>query len=392
MHTHGRSMSNVREINDISEAESCRLLWNSLLPATAGASFFHSLTWLKTYWRHFGADQKLRLLVVSSKHGPVGILPLVVRTEATRIGRVRVLTYPLDEWGTFYGPIGPNPTATLLAGLSHIRRTRRDWDMLDLRWIDEADSDRGRTPQTMRANGFQANRQAWAQTAQVQLTGTWEEYWARRTSHWRTNYRHNERRLAELGEVVHVRYRPAGTAAGDDDPRWDLFDTCQQIARESWQGSSTTGTTISHESVRNFLRDAHEAAVKAGCVDVNLLQVGGRPVAFNYNYCYRGHVFGLRMGFEDCPETAGAGTELLGRMLKGSFDLDDHTVDLGSKYLNCKQYWTTSIKMSYRYSHFPAAAVRVQALRAKRWLRRMIVGENVPVAVEESDRKAAYSS
>jgi CelD/BcsL family acetyltransferase involved in cellulose biosynthesis len=70
----------VQEINDIRQLAGIRLLWNALLPQTPGASFFHSLDWLEIYWRHFGAGQRLRVLVVSVDGRPLGILPLAVRT------------------------------------------------------------------------------------------------------------------------------------------------------------------------------------------------------------------------------------------------------------------------------------------------------------------------
>ena len=108
-------MSHVEEINDIFQLEGYRLLWNALLPQTRNATFFQSFDWLKVYWEHFGVGQRLRVLVVCSEGRPIGILPLVVRREKSRVGPIRVLTYPLHDWGTFYGPIGPNPTATLIA-------------------------------------------------------------------------------------------------------------------------------------------------------------------------------------------------------------------------------------------------------------------------------------
>src|SRR4030042_1363916 len=127
-------MVHVEEINDIYKLSSYRLVWNSLLPQPSGATFFQSLDWLEVYWKHYGEDQHLRVMVVCSNGRPIGILPLVVRTEATRVGPVRVLTYPLHGWGTFYGPIGPNPTATLAAGPRHVRQTPRGSALLDLRW------------------------------------------------------------------------------------------------------------------------------------------------------------------------------------------------------------------------------------------------------------------
>ena len=81
----------------------------------ARGSFFQSLDWLRVYWRHFGAGQQLRVLVVTSCGEPMGIVPLVVRRETTRVGEVRVLTYPLDDWGTYFGPIGSRRRTILRA-------------------------------------------------------------------------------------------------------------------------------------------------------------------------------------------------------------------------------------------------------------------------------------
>ncbi len=116
-------MTRVTEIHCLEELAPYRLLWNALLPQTRGATFFQSFEWLETYWRHHGDRQRMRVLIVAADDRPIGILPLTVIRERTRLGTIRVLTYPLDGWGTFYGPIGPNPTATLWAGLRHLNAT-----------------------------------------------------------------------------------------------------------------------------------------------------------------------------------------------------------------------------------------------------------------------------
>ena len=361
-------MSSVLEVNDPAQLPSLRLLWNALLVQTPGATYFQSLDWLQCYWRHFGHDQKLRVLVVSAGGEPTGILPLAVRNETTRVGTIRTLTYPLHDWGSFYGPIGPNPTATLLVGLEHIRATPRDWDLLDLRWVNPR-HDRQRTPAAMQAVGMRPGRQVWDCTAVVDLAGTWDEYWMSRTPKWRQNVNRINRRLAEQGDVRYVRYRPQGKAFGDGDPRWDLYDACVEIAEKSWQGASTTGTTLSHEGVRAYLRDAHAQAAAAGAADVNLLYLNGQPIAFEYNYVYRGSIFGLRKGFDPNWGACGPGTSLQCRTLEDDFRRGDHLHDLGPGSLECKEPWTTEVVDSGRYTYYPAAVARAQALRLKHWLR-----------------------
>ena len=375
--THG---CRVVEVNDIHELANYRLAWDSLLAQSPQSNFFQTLDWLTVYWKHQGEGCRLRALVVQVRGKTIGFLPLVVRNERTKVGQLRVLNYPLHDWGSFYGPIGPNPTATLLAGLGHIRRTARDWDVLDLRWIDEETSDRGRTLRALEAKGFSAFRDEWSTSAVIDLTtgGGWDAYWAGRTTKWRTNVRRNERRLAELGDVRHVRYRPLGAAHGDDDPRWDLYGVCEDIALRSWQGDSSTGTTISHQSIRSLLRDAHEAATRAGGVDLNLLYVNDVPVAFNYGYHYQGQLFGLRMGFDRATGADGAGSVLLYRMIQDSFARGDRVFDLGADYLDCKRPWLTRIATSYRYSHYPPGISRAQIIHAKRWVAGLFAKAKIP--------------
>ncbi len=359
-------MLTVREINDPAELNDYRLAWRRLLGETRGGTFFQSLDWLAVYWRHFGADQKLRVLLVFADRELAGILPLAECWERTRAGVVRVLTYPLHGWGSFYGPIGPNPTLTLQVGLAHVAASEREWDLLDLRWIDWEHSDRGRTAGALRAAGLSARRQVWGETAWVDLSGGWESYWCSRGARWRAELRRCERRLTDLGGVRYVHHRPAGTCGGDAGVRWDLFDDCAAIAGESWQGRSTTGTTLTHEPVREFFRAAHEAATHAGGADLHLLYVGDRSAAFAYNIHWGGRVYGLRTGFD--PEVAlpGAGKVLLAKMLRQCAELGDTLVDLGPGSIDVKRHWLTSVERSYRCTCY-GASWRAQALRIKHW-------------------------
>lgn len=360
-------MHQVEEINDVARLERYTLLWKAMLSQTPGATFFQSLDWLLVYWKHFGGDQRLRVLIGWDGDRPVGILPLVVRLEKTRAGTVRVLTYPLHDWGTFYGPIGPDPAAMLRLGLEHLGRTPRDWDLMDLRWVDDEGTDQGRTRETMESVGLAPHRQAWDRAAVVDLAGAWDDYWQSRTGKWRESIRRYHRRLETAGRLEFVRYRPKGTAAGEDDPRWDLYEACVELARASWQGGSATGSTLCHGSVAAFLRDAHAAAARAGALDLCLLKLDGRPIAFVYNYRRDGRLFGLRMGFDPAAAPLGPGKVLQYLMFRDSFERGDAHFDMGVGSLAVKEHWLTSVVTSYRLTSFASARLRAQLLRLKRW-------------------------
>ncbi len=361
-------MTDIIEINRIEALGEHRKAWQALWNETRCATFFQTLEWLEVYWKHFGADKKLRALLAFDRSQLIGIMPLVVTREQTRLGRLAVLTYPLHDWGSFYGPIGRDTTATLTSALAHIARTRRDWELLDIRFVQRDGLDEQRTPGALAAAGFQARESVWNETALLDMTMGWEAYWASRESKVRNNLKRHQKRLLELGQFEHVRFRPPGEAQGDGDPRFDLYDVCVDLALRSWQGQSTTGTTLSHPVVREYLRETHAAAARLGCVDVNLLSIDGTPIGFGYNYIAHGALQGLRVGYDPHYAKAGVGNMLYLYTLQDSFARGDKLFDLGVGTLDIKRFWWTSTAKSYRYTYYPLLAPRAQFLRFKHWL------------------------
>jgi CelD/BcsL family acetyltransferase involved in cellulose biosynthesis len=238
----------------------------------------------------------------------------------------------------------------------------------------------------MSATGFSPLAAPPRPVAMIDLAGSWDDYWAARTSRWRNNVRRSEKLLDRQGAVEHVRHRPRGVCEGDGEPRWDLFDHCLEIAAASWQGGSQTGNTLSHPDVLPFLRDVHAVAARAGALDVNLLYVAGRPLAFDYAYHFAGYVFGLRTGYRPEPEHGGAGSVLQGRVIADSFARGDRFYDLGADYLASKRYWLSRVELSRSYAWFSSRAPRAQLLRAKRafgaWRRRAALSTTAPSAPE----------
>jgi CelD/BcsL family acetyltransferase involved in cellulose biosynthesis len=360
-------MADVIEINDIEELSQYRLAWNSLLPETPGASFFHTIDWLETYWRHFGHDQKLRVLVVRASGSPVGIVPLCVRKEKYRLGTLRVLTYPLDNWGTWFGPISPYPAMTMLAAMQYIRRAKRDWDMLELRWTGPETTDRGRSARAMRAANLLTEKREYQVTSIIDLPKNWDEFVAGKSSTLRRQFRRTLRQIYEERGGEFVRHRPAPAREGDGDPRWDLYEMCEAAAQASWQGSVTSGNTITHERVRDYCRDAHEAASRLGMVDLNILKLDDRPAAFLYNYHYQGRITALRTGFDPSAGHDGVGSALVLKSIEDSIARGDELIDFGPGEREHKRRLRSRTETSYRLTYVPFGSFRSQAVRLGRW-------------------------
>lgn len=373
-------MWHVLELNEIGDVTDFREDWNRLLAVTPGGNFFQSLNWLQVYWQHFRDKQWLRVLIVRDGDRVTGIVPLCIQKLKTKFGSCRVLTYPFDDWGSFYGPISADPEKTLTAALNYIKESsQQNWDLIDLRNVDVDGFDGGVTERAFEAANMTFKKSGWNQTAYVDLDQQWDDYLAARSGKARQTYLRSERRVKDQGEIEYLRYRPRGEGFDETDPRWDLYDLCEEIARKSWQGASTTGTTLSHEKVAQYFRDTHESAVRFGAMDLNMLFVGGQPAAFNYNYVYQGLVYSLRMGFDPGVSNKGLGRLLMGRMLRDSMERGDRIYDIGPGSLDAKKYWYTSVESSYRYTHYSTVSKMAKVLqlsnRIANWYRDRFSGD-----------------
>lgn len=377
-------MAEVVEINDLETLESYSQAWNDLLPQTPRASFFHTYEWFVTFWNHYGKNRRMRVLVVRSGETVIGIVPLCVQIEPCRLSKLQVLTYPLSDWGMWYGPLGANQSTTMFMALQHLRSTPRDWDMIEFRWTSAGLNDYDATGRAMSAVSWKPARQIYQQTSLIQFTdSTWDQYFKSLDKKWRHEVRRQSRNLEYQGEVEFVRHRPQATACGDGDPRWDLFNECVEVSKSSWQAESCNGNTISHSHVLPFIRDCHAEAARLGMLDVTMLRVSGRPVAFQYNYHREGQVFGLRMGYARKARYWGVGKILLSRIIQDCFDRQDKVLDMGIGEFDFKSRFRTDIEKSYSYSYFPWTAWRSQTVRMSRWIRRKFVAKESKLPMKE---------
>lgn len=362
-------MVEIVEVNDIEELSQYRLLWNSMFAGTPNATFFLTYDWLDTYWRHFGNDQKLRVLIVYSAGEPLGILPLCVRTEPYRLSKVRVLTYPLDNWSTWYGPIGPNPAATMLAAMQHLRRTPRDWDMMELRWVADEGTQGGKSARAMRAAGMFSEKQEYQRTSLIDLPATWDEYLANKSPSLRQHFCRMLRETLDSGRAQYIRHRPLPASEGDGDPGWDLYARFESVAEASWQSHVVNGNMTTRVCVRDYLHAAHGVAARLGMLDVQVLSVDGRPAAFLYGYHCRGNVTALRAGFDTSNDNE-IGMALMLQSIQDSCNQGDRTIDLGPGECEQIRQLRTRTESTYGLTYTPLDSWRSQAVRFTRWANR----------------------
>jgi CelD/BcsL family acetyltransferase involved in cellulose biosynthesis len=352
------------EINRLEDLDAFRADWKRLLAETPNYSFFQTIEWLQASWSNYADHQRLRVIVVRRDGEAIGIVPWCVRTERRRVGPLRVLTYPLCDWGTFYGPLGPDPRTTIRAALRHVGETPRDWDLIDLRWVDEAADEFLAIGEGFREASFDYRVRPRMEVRFCRFAAGWDAYMNSRSRNWRRKMKHDVEALEKSGEVRLLRYRPAA-GAGSETEHDEIYAICEQLAAKTWQAADVSQSTLCSPRVRDMLRNVHRIAATLGMLDTNILLIGDRPVAFNYNYVAEGRTYGLRCGYDPTLGLEGCGRVLLYKMLEDSFRRGDVEYNFGPGRQAYKERFATDMRYAYTFRHYARFSLRSQLLHMK---------------------------
>lgn len=337
----------VAELTSLEQLAEYRLLWKTLHARTPNGSFLQSREWLTTTARWLGGHWNWRTLVVTVGTNPIGIVPLVVRPLQTPLGTVRALTFPTADDTVYQGPIGPNPTATLTAALQYLKRARRDWDMIDLRGVDDFGTDRGRTANAFRLAGLPVLHRHWETAVCVDLSrlDAGQQFVLRR------RLQSAERTLWRRGRWEHLQAAPSGLAAANlFEPLWDQLEPLLQA----------------HSPMeRGYLQEAVLTAAHHEALSVQVVKLQGAAVGCLLSIAGRDRVELLSLVATD----AVVRDVLVGRLLFDGVLSGAPRVLFNARQAVLGREWGGVSQPSGRYTHFSAYSPRAQCLRLGQWLR-----------------------
>ncbi len=343
-------MVTVAEINDPTHLALFSQAWQSLWQRTRHRSFFQTREWLECYCRHYGNRRALRALIVFGETEPIGIVPLVIKRTSTWVGSMRWLTYPLDGWGPFFGPIRADAAATMDAVLEHLTNTERDWDVLDLRGIDGKQLDRRHSVNAFQRAALPATQRLWETNYEIPVESCSNGDWfliQRRLSDVEKSLNRTHRR-----EFVRARIQPTNLLASAATVM-RLWNECQQLFPQTQQNIS-------------WWSDVCEAAIETQTADLCLLRISGTPAAALLNTVVEGRVTTLALG-----SIPGAGPDIealcFGHMLREGRERGDTTYLFGPQMRRFAENWPGAPRSSYRLTHFAPFVPRAQVLRFNTW-------------------------
>jgi len=133
-------MISVEKIETLQDLDDLRSVWDQLLAKSDFRNIFLTFDWPRTWWKVFGDDKELYVLLVKSGAEIIGIAPLM-REKAKKLGRtvkiIRFIGTPNIDYADF---IGENKRLIVEHVTGYLFRNREDWFRVELDQISERSS------------------------------------------------------------------------------------------------------------------------------------------------------------------------------------------------------------------------------------------------------------
>lgn len=309
--------------------------WGALLETYGGRNLFLTPAWNRAWWRAFGADKRLRLLMLREGARLVGVLPCMLYSLRLRGLPVRVL-------GSFNNQHVSRADLVAVAGYEsavaqriadYFADSSRDWDMALLQQLPaEADW----LPSFMsaaRACGLTlSDLRPGIGKCYLPLPGSWDAYIATRSKHFRRRVGETERRVERAGNVSYQH----SINPGPDAPDFAVFAAVEQ---RSWkeEGEAHLG-----EQGWAFQREFATAYDEGIVCDNCIVELGGKPVAIVHTVGYNRVSYWLQMLYDRETRDSYVGRAAFTRHFRNILDQGRYDgLDLNGDSKFCKSWSET---------------------------------------------------
>ena len=321
--------------------------WEDILSRTTAGHAQLTYEWLGSWWEVFGHDKKLSLMTVVDGGRIVGIAPLIISKVIDKAGfAIRKLTFVGDGLTDYHDLVIANDRReeTVRALFERIVRDKDRWDAIHFRNV------RGDSPNLpivrdiLRETSLTIFERVNIRSPYVAIDRDWAKYYGSLSKSMRSDIRRQAKRLAGMGTVECVRFHDVADAA----EVLDIIGLVHRKCRQAQGGGSLYDNT-------RWCRFASLILERFGArkfLDLVLLRLSGRVIAYYFGFVYDNVVSFWNTGFDPAFATVSPGKLLLHHAIQDSFREGYDEFDLMVGEEPYKLQWTSTVRPNYELFAF----------------------------------------
>jgi CelD/BcsL family acetyltransferase involved in cellulose biosynthesis len=333
-------MLKVREITDFSEFESLRDIWNQLLQKSIDNDVFSTWEWIWCWWKHYGKERKLRILIAEENGEISGIAPLMLsKYNFLHLGKIHKIEFigtPASDYNSFI--LIKDEKECLNLFLSKLIEFS-DWNLLELKDIRE-NTISANTLQDTGANQFSRLRiKVGTVCPYISLPKSIELFSDSFGRNMRRNLRKRMRKLRKAYKVEVITHRDFNSV---EEAMQKFFS----LHQKRWRSKGKQGAFAS-EAFRGFHLELAKTLEQKGWLALYFLTADDKPVATVYSFDYNNKKYGYLTGFDPEFGRYGVGNLLKKYVAEDCIKNGFKEYDLMRDFEPYKADWATDVRANY---------------------------------------------
>lgn len=365
--------TSARVVRDLAGFQQLRKAWNELNTTGRYRAPFYSWTWYDAWWRNFGAEGQLFIIVAEDTAGTIhGIAPLMktrTRIRGLPVREIRFIENAIAPRNSLLLREGVPEQAAIEAILACLSDRRREWDIATLANMDEQASFLGHLRNSIQRLGLHGYETAGRRSPCVSITGDFGAYFASRfKSKHRYNIKRGVRQLLARSDYRLLHFTEPGSIA-------EGLKLAFRVSEASWKGRIGAHMTETGARRRFYEQITRELA-QVGQVRIWIAMLGDMPIAVEYQLTDGDTAYLLVSDFVQSCDALSPGTSLLYQVLERLHDEPLSCLDFSGEAYDYKMRWATGMRSHVDveiFSHRPYSRflflTKSTFLPALRWTR-----------------------
>lgn len=310
----------IEEIRERDRLESIKHEWNALVYESHQPNFCSTYEWLTTWWdTQRRRDRKLLVLVIKDGHRIIGIIPFTIVRETLfflptiKIEFISMASYadsPSNVSVALDFLLGERSEEILKTVLKYLVDHNETWHFIRLNPIP------GNSPTipilckaAEELNLPYRCKEVYGNIS-IPINGSWEKYYSQLSKNFRKSLSNNTQALSE---VANINYKVLTTEAEIKES----YPTIIDIERRSWKWH--VGISINSVAFNDFYDRFAQIASKRGWIQLWLLQVNNKYIAYDYNIVFNNLILNLKGSYEADYQKYSPGSLLLEQEIEHAF-------------------------------------------------------------------------
>lgn len=311
-------------------------VWNGILMHSNNNSPFLTFEWQYNWWRHFGFNKKLFILIAVDREEINGIAPLMLENKFG-FNIIKFIGTGISDDLDFI--IKKDKEKIINLFIKFLKdKNSKEWDMVFLSDININLNELNNLINKVKHNKLEVNYRLYTLSPYIAVEKDWDNFIKSKSQRFRKRIRGNFNRIKKNDglEILCLK----GKEISDT-----LIEELCEVERKSWKYQNGTAH-FDRFGIKDFYKDILDEFSAKNWIEIWLAKVNGTIVAFDINYNYDEKIYNQEGSYDlNYPSCGSFLTQIA---LKNAFDIGLKEFDFLRGNEKYKKLWTDNYRKLYQ--------------------------------------------